>query len=185
MPHKARTACLKLLLVIVVVVMTAAPASFAQGTTNAQATATVLTALSVTVNNNLVFGNVLQGVPKEIGPDDNDSTAQFVVTGQASASVSMVLTLPSYLSHTASGDQMMLVFASDQAVVDTNATTPASVTSGDGWLAQNPYSLPAGAVIGSGGQTNVYLGGKVIPEPNQEPGTYEANIILSVSYLGS
>lgn len=172
-------------LVVAAVVMTAVPPAHAQGTTNAQATARVLTALSVTASNNLVFGNVLQGMPKKIGPDDNDSTAQFAVTGQASASISMVLTLPTYLSQTTGGEQMTLVFESDQAVVDTNATTPSTVTASDGWLSQNPYALPSNAVIGSGGQTNVYLGGKVIPAPGQAPGSYEANIILSVAYLGT
>ncbi len=185
MPTRPGTASVLTVMVVVAVVMTATVSVRAQGTTNAQATARVLTALSVTASNDLVFGNVLQGVPKRIGTNVDDSTAQFSITGQASATISMVLTLPTYLSRTAGGEQMMLVFESDQVVVDTNATSPSTVTAGDGWLGQNPYSLPSNAVVGAGGQTNVYLGGKVIPSPNQIPGTYEANIILSVAYLGT
>lgn len=61
-----------------------------------QATATVLTVLSVTATAPLAFGNVYQGVPKTIAK--NTATAgEFTITGEPDASIAIYLQLPDYL----------------------------------------------------------------------------------------
>ncbi len=149
------------------------------------ATATVLTALAVTATQDLSFGNVFAGVPQGVGYNDNDSSAIFTITGQASSGITLQLLLPAYLALSDGSDRMPIIFGADDAAVDTTTVTPSTVAASNGWIDQNPYNLPVAAVIGSGGTTKVYLGGKVTPSVSQKSGTYNADIVLSVSYNGT
>lgn len=158
----------------------------AQDVASAQATATVQSAITVTATQPINFGDVLIGVPKAIGWNNDDSSAIFTITGQAAAGINIVLTLPEYLSLADGSDRLNAIFRSNDAAVDTsNTATPSSMVAGDGWINQNPYNLPATAVIGSpGSNTKIYLGGKVVPSGNQKAGSYSGDIVLSVSYNG-
>jgi hypothetical protein len=40
-------------------------------------------------------------------------------------------------------------------------------------------------VIGSGGMTKLFLGGKVVPSANQTSGAYSGDLVLSVAYDGT
>lgn len=158
----------------------------AQDVASAQATATVQSAITVTSTQALAFGDVLVGIPKTIGWNNDDSCAIFTITGQGGAGINVSLSLPEYLSLADGSDRLNLVFRSNDAAVDTsNTATPSSMAAGDGWVNQNPYILPAAAVVGStGSNTKIYLGGRVVPSGNQKAGNYSGDIVLSVSYNG-
>ncbi|MFH1374932.1 MAG: hypothetical protein ABII79_14200 [bacterium] len=149
------------------------------------ATATVLTALAVNATQDLSFGNVFAGVPREIGYNDDDSSAIFSITGQSGSGITLQLSLPSYLALSDGSDRIPIIFGAGDAAVDTTTVTPSTVAASNGWIDQNPYNLPSAAVIGSSGTTRIYLGGKVTPSVSQKSGTYNADIVLSVSYNGT
>jgi hypothetical protein len=87
------------------------------------------------------------------------------------------------MTHTSGSDRMTILFGPTDASVDTTSAGDPTNPSISGWLNVDPYDLPSAAVIGSGG-TDLYLGGKVLPSPNQMAGDYEAEIVLTVSYNG-
>ncbi len=157
----------------------------AQDVVTGTATATVLTALAVIAAQSLAFGNIYQGVAVTIGNNVNASSGIFNILGQASAGIAISFTLPEYIALADGSDRMTIGFSSTDATVDSNNTTPAGVVGGDGWVNTNPNSLPAATVIGSGGQTNVYLGGRVYPAVDQTAGAYTGDIILTVAYNGT
>ena len=162
----------------------------AQDVANGQATATVQTGLVVTAVQNLAFGNVLQGVAKTTPNNDDANSGIFSVTGANSAGVSVYFTLPTYMALADGSDRMTIAFSTTDAIVDTNATSPATAVAGDGWLDVDPRTLnslaPSGVVIGNAtGETDIYLGGKVTPSIDQKAGAYTADIILTVGYNGT
>ncbi len=172
-------------LLTVILVLLVATSAFGQDAANGTATATVQTALAVTATNQLMFPTVFQGVATTMGKTNNDSTAEFTITGQGSAGINLILSLPEYLALADGSDRMTISFSATDANVDSTVTTPATFAGSNGWIDQNPRNLPAAAVIGSAGQTNVYLGGKVTPSTYQTAGTYTGDIILSVAYNGT
>lgn len=157
----------------------------AQDVANGLATATCLASLSVTATQNLVFGNVFQGVAKTQGKNDDANSGIFTITGAPSAGLSIYMSLPAFLALLPGGaDRMIISFSTTDATVDTTTVTPSTVGAGDGWIDQNPYALPAAVVIGAGGSTRIYLGGKVSPAVNQSAGNYVGDVICSVAYTG-
>jgi hypothetical protein len=78
---------------------------------------------------------------------------------------------------------MTMLFGPTDASVDTTSAGDPTDPSIKGWLNTDPYDLPGNAIIGGSG-TDIYLGGKVVPSPNQMAGDYEAEIVLTVSYNG-
>ena len=158
--------------------------SNAQDVANGVAQGTVVPLIVVTAVQPLEFGNVYQGVLHTIAETDDDSSAIFNITGQAGAGINVQLILPEYLELADGSDRMPVRFGATDAAVDTNAATPSTMVAGDGWINQNPYILPAGAVIGDNGgaNTRIYLGGQVNPSSNQKAGAYSADLILMVAY---
>jgi hypothetical protein len=153
-----------------------------------QATATVLTVLSVTATAPLAFGNVYQGVPKTIAKTAV-TAGEFTITGEPDAVIAVYMQLPDYLStNVGSGngdDRMVISFSTTDANVDTTgAGDPTGFVTTDGWIDQDPHSITNSTTVGSGG-TNIYLGGTVQPSVDQKAGAYEADIILTVAYTGS
>jgi hypothetical protein len=149
------------------------------------ATATVYATLTVTSTAPLDFGNVYQGIAKSIGNNSVDAGV-FRVSGQASSVVSIYMQLPEYLAGGVGNDRMVIAFSTADASVDsTGANSPTTMVGGRGWLNINPHAFPAATVIGSGGNTDIYFGGKVIPSVNQTAGSYTADIVLTVAYTGS
>ena len=174
---------LKLVAVFVVSLAFPTHGSAADNDTRA-ATGTVVTAITVSATQNLEFGNVLQGLPKTIGNNDDDSTGIFTVTGDADAGVSMQLLLPQYLSLSGGSDRMTIIFGSTSLSVDTSGTASPSTVAG-AFVDIDPRTIPGGVVIGSGGTAKVFLGGKVVPSINQTAGAYSGDIVLSVTYDGT
>ncbi len=156
----------------------------ADGVANGPSTATVLTMITATASQNLNFGQIFGGTPKSMGYNKDDSSAIFTVTGQPSAGINLELILPEYLSLANGSARMPVIFSTTDAAIDTTTVTPSTVGAGNGWINRNPHSLPA-AVVGSGGTTKLYLGGKVVPSVDQKAGSYSGDIVLSVSYTGS
>jgi len=152
---------------------------------NASSTASILLAITVTATQDLNFGYIYSGIPKPMSYDDDDSSAIFTITGEPSAGINMHFILPEYLSLSDGSARVPIIFSSTDAAVDTTTVTPSTVTASDGWINQNPRSLPGAAVVGAGGTTKIYLGGKVVPSMNLKAGTYSGDIVLCVSYNGS
>jgi hypothetical protein len=157
-----------------------------QDVANGLATANVVTELSVVATQPLQFGNVFQGVAKTQDKNDDINSGIFTITGQASAGISISLTLPDFLALTPGGaDRMYIAFSATDANLDTTVVTPATFGAGDGWIDQNPRLLPNAAKLGSGGSARIYLGGKVSPAVDQRSGAYAGDIVCSVAYNGS
>lgn len=153
-----------------------------------QATATVLTVLSVTATAPLAFGSVFQGVPKSVSKV-NASAGVFTITGEPDATIAVYMQLPDYLSTDAvsgSGDdRMAIAFSTTDANVDTTgAADPTGFVAANGWIDQDPHNITNATTVGSVG-TNIYLGGTVQPSVDQKAGDYEADIILTVAYTGT
>lgn len=156
-----------------------------QDVATGQALATVLTALTVTATQPLDFQNVFQGVAKIQDQASDALSGIFSIAGQGSAGVSIYLTLPQYIALASGADRMTIAFRSMDATVDTMNLTPSTVTAADGWVDVDPNSLPNTLVVGQGGQTNIYLGGRVIPSVDQTAGAYAGDIICDVAYTGT
>ncbi|HSG99205.1 MAG TPA: hypothetical protein VLB27_04090 [candidate division Zixibacteria bacterium] len=158
-------------------------ASQAQDVANGSATATVQAVLTVTATQALAFGNVFQGVTKAIA-NNNASAGVFTITGQASSGVSIYMQLPDYLATSTGDDRMVIAFSSTDASVDTTGNSDPTAF-GSGWQNTNPHAFPSATVVGAGGQTDIFLGGRVNPSVDQTAGAYTADVILTVAYNGS
>jgi len=171
-------------LLTILILLTTISTVFAQEVAVGTATATVLTALTVTSSSSIVFGNVYQGVAKTV--DNTDAEAGiFKVTGQVDAGVSLYFQLPEYLALSDGSSRMTISFNSTDCSVDTTgADSPTTMIGTKGWLDNDPRNLPSAAQIGSSG-TSIYLGSKVTPSIYQAAGSYSGDIILTVSYNGN
>jgi len=157
----------------------------AQDVANGLVTANVQATLSIVGSQNLQFGNMFQGVAKTVANNVDAFSGIFNITGAASAGITISMVLPDYMALADGSDRMTVAFSPTDATVDTNNTTPSTVGAGDGWQDVNPRNIPSAVVIGSGGQTNVYIGGRAIPAINQKAGAYTGDLIVSVAYDGT
>lgn len=143
----------------------------AQNSANIQATATVLSAVTVAAGNDLQFGNVTPGVTKTTAIADAGA-GRFDVTKAASQGVTLSFTLPANL--TAGANNL-----------------PIGSWTG-GW---NTTQTPAGATAftPTAGGTNttataattvfVYVGATVSPAAAQVAGSYTGDVTMSVVYF--
>ncbi len=172
------------LVALILVVIISIPVQ-AQDVATGQALATVLASLSVVAVQSLDFGQVYQGVAKIQDETDDALSGIFDITGEGSSGISIYLTLPTYMALPDGSDRMTVAFGVADCSVDTMNVTPSTVVAGDGWVDVDPNNLPNVLVIGQAGQTNVYLGGRVIPSVDQAAGNYSGDIICNVAYTGS
>lgn len=173
------------LLLLLSVILLIADKSEAQDVAVGQATATVLATLAVSSTAALAFGNVYQGVSSTIA-NNNASASVFTITGAASSGIMIFMALPNHVALADGSDRMTISFSSTDASVDTlGAGNPTTMAAGSGFQNINPHNFPAAAVIGAGGTTNIYLGGKVLPTIDQTAGAYTGDIILTVAYTGN
>ena len=143
----------------------------AQTSANIQATATVLSAVTVSAGQDLQFGNVTPGVNKTVAFADAGA-GRFDVTKAATQGITLAFTLPTDLS-------------------DGVNTLPIGSWTG-GW---NTSATPAGATTftPSPGGTNttatagtaivVYVGATVTPPAAQVAGNYTGTVTMSVVYF--
>jgi hypothetical protein len=137
-----------------------------------------VSAQSITVNNNLVFGEVFPGIPKVIDKAAAGSAAEFHVAGTAGSEVSLDFALPTYMNQ--SGFNMQVIFRQTDCAVDSSATPDQS---NPGYDDLNPWHTITYS-LGLNGLT-VWLGGTVVPRLNQINGAYTGLIVLTVTYTGN
>ncbi len=137
-----------------------------------------VSAQSITVNNNLVFGEVFPGIPKTIDKANAGAAAEFQVTGTAGFEVTLDFTLPTYMNQ--SGFNMPLIFKQTDCALDSSATPDQS---NPGYDDLNPWHTITYR-FGLNGMT-VWLGGTVVPRLNQVNGAYTQLIVLTVTYTGN
>ncbi len=134
-------------------------------------------AQSVVVNQDLTFGYVYPGVPKEVDQATAGSAAEFLITGTAGDEVSISFALPTYMSQ--NGYTMQILFPQTGCALDSSSTPDQSSPPVDDL---DPYDVITYR-LGSAGLT-VWLGGKVVPKLAQPPGDYSADIVVTVAYTG-
>jgi hypothetical protein len=156
----------------------------AQDVAVGQATATVQTILSISATASLAFGTVYQGIPKTIAKNTASSGA-FAISGQALSGISIFMQLPEYMATSTGDDRMPTAFSTTDATVDSTGNANPATPGAGGWPNVNPRNLPTTTVLGGGGSTYIFLGGKVLPSPNQKAGAYTGDIIVTVAYTGS
>ena len=133
---------------------------------------------SITINNDLVFGDVFPGVPKVITKRTAGSAAEYHVSGVPGDEVSILFTLPTYMNK--DGFNMQMVFTKTDCAIDTSATPDQSNPSADDLDPWHTITYR----LGSSGLT-IWLGGMVIPKIVQPPGDYNGTIVLTVAYTGN
>jgi len=174
------------LLILAVALIIGSPARVAaQDVAVGEATATILTALTVTADSAIRFGDVLQGVPVSVSNASNDSSGVFRIVGAPAREISIYLALPEYLSHTTGGqDRMVISFASTDGAWDDAQIAlpqPESGTSTN----FNPYQSQALTLDAVGGNMAIFMGGTVHPSVDQTAGAYSGDIVMTVAYNGS
>ena len=127
----------------------------------------------------LNFGNVYPSVPKTITKRTAGGAAEFHVSGTAGAEVLITfLALPSYLSQ--GGFNMNVIISNNDCALDSSAVPNQSSPSFDN---VNPWQ-PITYRLGSNGLT-IWLGGMVVPNIGQKPGSYSGPIQVKVQYTGN
>ncbi len=144
-----------------------------------QATATVLQAISVRGNHDLMFETVMPGTPKTVDKATTGRAGEFEITGYLSAEISIDFTLPP-----------ALLLDSTAAMPISFSNTDASYDDGSGGGQTTPVAFinPNGPLtlrLGTGGQMLLWIGGTVDPGITQTGGDYAADITLTVAYTGN
>ncbi len=135
-------------------------------------------AQNVTVVNNLLFGNIIPGIPKIIDKTEAGSAAEYYISGVAGSEVSIEFSLPTYMND--AGANMQMVFAETDCALDTTAVPDQSAPLFDDLDPWHPLVYR----LGSNGMT-IWLGGMTIPRIIQTPGDYSGVIVVTVTYTGN
>jgi hypothetical protein len=148
-----------------------APNSIAQVSTSMQATATVVSSLTVTSSNDLEFGNVTPGVNKTVDHKTSADAGLWSIQGSGAAEVQLSFTsLPGQLT-TGTENLSVSYTASVGTVQSTSVDIPI---------------LAAGATDNLvGGSLDVWIGGTVYPGASQPDGDYSATLTLEVTLTGN
>ena len=165
--------------VLLVLVGLALPTQAQESAIN-QATATVLSALTILGNNDLIFATVTPGLDKSVDKATVGFAAEWEIAGAAGAELSIDFTLPTDL----------LLIDSTVTMPITFTNTDASFENGTGGGQTAPAGLinplgPTAERFGGGGMLFIWIGGTVHPGLTQTGGNYAADIILTVAYTGS
>lgn len=156
-----------------------AVAAHGQEMATIQATATVVSSLSVNGTNNLIFGVVSPGSVVAVDKTTAGLAGSWGIAGTVNAEVQLTFTLPDSLQHTTDPVGIPITFAA----------TDASYEDGSG----GGQSAPAGALdpnlgatlrLGTAGALNIWIGGTIFPSIIQTGGDYASDIVLEVIYTG-
>jgi len=143
----------------------------AQTSANIQATATVLSAVTVTAGSNLQFGNVTPGVNKTVAVADAGA-GRFDVVKAATEGITLAFTLPTDL--TDGGNNLPI----GSWTGGWNTTqTPAGATS------FTPSAIGTNTTATAGTDIFVYVGATVSPPAAQPAGSYAGTVTMSVVYF--
>jgi Domain of unknown function (DUF4402) len=149
----------------------AASAAQAQSA-NISATATVLTAMTVTGASPLAFGNVFPGVASTVAATNAPNSGRFDLTGSNSANVNLTFTLPTNLT---SGANNLPIGTWTGCRNATNTTA--------GCTAFTPSASATAAAFSAAGALYVFVGGTVSPAANQAAGAYTGTVTLTAAYF--
>jgi hypothetical protein len=138
---------------------------------NASISATVLQPITITKNNDLLFGNVFPGVNSTVAV--TGSAAQFTLAGTASANVNLSFTLPTNLT---SG-------ANNLPIGTWTGYHNATASPSSGGTAFTPSASATASAFSGSGALSVYVGGTVQPAANQTAGTYTGTLTLNAAYF--
>jgi hypothetical protein len=142
-----------------------------QTSANIQATANVLSAVTVTGVNNLVFGNVTPGAAKTIAIADAGA-GRFDVTKAANEGVTLSFTLPTDLSD---GTNNLPIGSWTGGW--NSAATPAGATT----FTPSPAGTNTAATAGT--SVFVFVGATVTPAAAQPAGAYSGTVTMSAVYF--
>lgn len=135
-------------------------------------------AQTITVNNNLIFGNMFPGIPKNITKYTVGAAAEFHVAGTNAAEISIQFTLPKKMTKT--GIDIQLIFFQTSCSIDPRPNPRQDSPLTDNL---NPWSVITDR-LGTKGLV-IWLGGMAVPRIVQPPGSYSASITLTVAYTGN
>ena len=165
--------------VILLLMVFMAPSARSQEIGIIQATATVISSLSILGSNNLVFGSVTPGINKIVPRTSAGFAGEWSITGTSLAELSLTLTLPTVLDHTSTAATMPINFNSTDAALSDGSgsqTVPNAVIDPNG---------PSVFRLGLGGLMYVWIGGTVQPTVAQSGGDYASNVTLTIAYTGN
>ena len=145
-----------------------------------QATASVVSSMTVQGTNGLAFGAVTPGIPKAVDKTTAGTAGEWRVTGAPSAEVTLDFTLPTNLDHATLASTMPITFS----------TTDAAYEDGTGGgqaapAAQIDPSVQTTANIAADGTLWVWIGGTVVPSVSETAGNYSGDITLTITYTGN
>jgi hypothetical protein len=166
-----RRTCLALAIAAALTVAGAGTAAAQSGFVNA--TATVLTPLTVSPVSDLAFGNVYPGVAKTIAYSDATNGGKFSIAGYDAAQVNLTFTLPTDLSDGTNtlpiGTWTGYYNTANNATAGGSTFTPAA--------AATTTNLAAGVLY-------VFIGATVTPAGNQVAGSYTNTVTMNAAYTG-
>jgi hypothetical protein len=136
-----------------------------------QATATVLSAITVTAGNNLQFGNVTPGVNKTVAITEAGA-GTFTVAKGANTGVTLAFTLPTDLS---SGSDLLPI-GSWTGGWNTSATPIGAATF-------TPSGAGTNTTVNAATALTVFVGATVSPAAAQAAGAYSGDVTMSVVYF--
>lgn len=152
----------------------------AQQNGSLQATANVVSSLSIVGTNNLNFGSVTPGVSRSVDKSAVGFAGEWIVSGIVSSELSMTFTLPDSLREASSSAAMLVNFnGADGSYKNVAAATQAAPS---GVIDPNVASVQR---LSPSGTMDVWIGGTVWPSLAQTGGSYFADVILSVAYTGN
>jgi hypothetical protein len=159
-------------IILIICVLFISEDLYSQKTGNINATAMVLTRISVTNKRDLDFGaNIVPGIQQTVDKTAA-SSGKFSVSGQPSKQISILLTLPAQLLN--GSNSMPITFTS----TDAGYQLP-----GGSIVAFNPAAT-ATIAFGADGTMDIFLGGKVTPSTNQVSGVYMGLVTVNLQYSG-
>jgi len=166
------------LFVVLSLVLLMGGVAFAQPEASITATATVLSPLTISGDQNLNFGDVLPGVNSSVDKttDAGTNAGKFSISGNPSSEINLAFTaLPSTLSD--GSNTLSISFSSTDAGHTANSD-------GSSQTAFDPSSSTT-ATLSTGGNLYVFLGGTVQPTHTQTAGTYTGTVTLQIYYTGN
>ncbi len=137
---------------------------------NINATATVLSPITVTAGTALAFGNVTPGVAKVVAASAA-SAGSFSLVGQASQGIQVSFTLPTNL--TSGANNMPIGTWTGLYNPANNQATGTAFT---------PSAVAQNGTTSAGGNFFVWVGGTVTPAAAQAAGAYTGSVTMNVVY---
>ena len=151
----------------------------AQESGTIQATATVISAITIIGTNDLRFGTVIPGLDKTVDKSSVGFAGEWQINGNSGAEITFDFILPDSIFLADSSNGMRLNFTNTDVSYDDETgggqTVPAGIINPNGPSVQN---------LGIGGTLLVWIGGTVFPGLTQTGGDYAGDIVLSIAYTG-